>query len=122
MPWRATRTRDGVAWFGHQGEVSCFDGTGWSTVTLEKPPGFKDQFFVSGIFQSADGAIWLATSAGAWRMEKSRSLTRQPVVQVRGEKEFTDPKTEPRLDTGSRLTFNVSSTDRRTPPEKQQFR
>jgi signal transduction histidine kinase/DNA-binding response OmpR family regulator/ligand-binding sensor domain-containing protein/protocatechuate 3,4-dioxygenase beta subunit len=114
--------RDGVAWFGHDGEVSCFDGTGWSTLPIEKPPGFKDRFLVGGILQSADGAMWLATSAGAYRMEKTRPLTRRPVVQVRAEKAFTDPKTIPQLDTGSRLTFNVAYTDRRTPPEKQQFR
>jgi signal transduction histidine kinase/CheY-like chemotaxis protein/ligand-binding sensor domain-containing protein/protocatechuate 3,4-dioxygenase beta subunit len=114
--------RDGVTWFGHDGELSFFDGTGWSTQPLERPSGEKETTRIAGILQAGDGAVWLATTAGAWRMEKSRPLTRQPSVQVRAEKEFTDPKTVPRLNTGSRLTFNVAYTDRRTPPEKQQFR
>ncbi len=114
--------RDGVAWFGHDGELSLFDGTGWSTLRIEKPSDFKERFIITDILQTGDGAMWLTTSAGAYRMEKTRALTRQPVVQVRAEKEFTDPKTVPKLNTGSRLTFNVGYTDRRTPPEKQQFR
>ncbi len=113
---------DGVAWFGHDGEVSFFDGVSWSSFPLEKPAGEKERFMVSGILPTADGAVWLATSLGAYRMQKSLALTRHPAVQVRADKEFTDAQKVPKLNTGSRLTFNVGYPDRRTPPEKQQFR
>jgi signal transduction histidine kinase/CheY-like chemotaxis protein/ligand-binding sensor domain-containing protein len=114
--------RDGVAWFGHDGELSFFDGTVWSTLPITKPADYKQRFVITDIFQAGDGVMWLTTSAGAYRVEKTRPLMRQPMVQVRAEKEFTDPKTVPQLNTGSRLTFNVAYTDRRSPPEKQQFR
>jgi fibro-slime domain-containing protein len=114
--------RDGVSWFGHDGEVSCFDGVSWSTIALEKPPDHKDRFTINGFLQTAEDTVWLATSAGAYRMQKSQPLTRRPVVQTRAEKEFADAGAVPRLNTGSRLTFNTTFADRRTPPDKQQFR
>jgi signal transduction histidine kinase/CheY-like chemotaxis protein/ligand-binding sensor domain-containing protein len=114
--------REGVTWFGHRGEVSFFDGINWSTLPLEKPAGESDVVSISDFHESADGSVWMATSAGAYRMQKSRPLTRRPKVQLRADKELADPKKVPALSTGSRLTFNVGSIDRLTPPEKQQFR
>jgi signal transduction histidine kinase/DNA-binding response OmpR family regulator/streptogramin lyase len=113
---------DGVTWFGHEGEISFFDGVCWSSLQMDKPAGEKERFLINGILPTADGAVWLATSMGAYRLQKSRPLTRRPTAQVRGEKEFADAQRIPQLNTGSRLTFNVTFTDRRTPPEKQQFR
>ena len=113
---------DGVTWVGHDGELSLFDGYAWSSMPLERPAGAKERFIIQDILPFANGSVWLATSLGVYRVQKSLALTRRPTVQVRAEKELTDPQRIAPLNTGSRLTFNVGYTDRRTPPKQQQFR
>jgi signal transduction histidine kinase/CheY-like chemotaxis protein/streptogramin lyase len=112
----------GVVWFGHQGEVSLFDGVGWSTLPFEKSEREKDAVVIHDIHESADGTFWMATSSGVYHMQKNRPVARRPKLQLRADKEVTDPHKVPGFTTGSRVTFNVGCIDRLTPPEKQQFR
>ncbi len=116
------RDAEGVMWFGHQREISLFDGVGWSSVLLNTESESRDDLTAAALHQTADGAVWVATRTGVIRYRKSLPPTRPPILQVKTEKAFADPTSVPRLTTGSRLTFNFAQADRHTPPEKQQFR
>src|SRR5262249_22751970 len=116
------RDNDGVVWFGHRREISLFDGTGWSALPLQPDAKPLDDVTANALHQSADGAVWIATEEGVLRCQKSAPPARRPVLQLKADQEFADPKSIPSLATGSRLTFNFAQADRSTPPEKQQFR
>jgi signal transduction histidine kinase/CheY-like chemotaxis protein/ligand-binding sensor domain-containing protein len=113
---------NGVMWFGHQREMSLFDGMNWSSVSLDTDSKTGDGIGAYDLHQSGDGSVWIASSGGVIRYQMSPLPTRRPMLQVKADKEFTDPKSIPSLATASRLTFNFTQADRHTPPEKQQFR
>jgi len=113
---------DGVVWFGHDRQVSLFDGVAWSSLALDAGQGNKERAFVQDIFQSRDGTIWLGTGDGLFRYHKSRPLLYRPTLHLTAGKEYTDLSQLPKLKTGDRLTFDYGYIDRRTRPEKQQFR
>jgi signal transduction histidine kinase/DNA-binding response OmpR family regulator len=113
---------DGVLWFGHDRMVSLFDGVAWSTLALNAGQGDKEETDVKAIRQSRDGTIWLGTSDGLFRYQKSRPLQYRPTLLVTAEKQYSDLSQLPKLMTGDRLTFDYSYIDRLTRPEKQQFR
>src|ERR1043166_8118584 len=116
------RDADDVMWFGHRRDISLLNGGVWSSLSLATGLEEREDIYSNDILAAADGAMWVATEFGAYRLQKPQSLTRRPVLQVKAGTEFTGPKDAPQLNTGSRITFNFAQADRHTPSEKQQFR
>ncbi len=114
---------ENVVWFGHRQKVSLFDDVAWSSLAPEQKISRQAQNdSVMAIFQSRDGAMWLGAGNGLYRYQKSQPLQHRPTLRVTAEKEYSDLTQMPKLTIGRRVTFDFGYIDRRTPPEKQQFR
>ncbi len=116
------RDADGVVWFGHARKASLFDGIAWSSAEPETGRDRREAGYVLAMCQGVDGAIWLGTSDGLYRYKKSRPLTQRPTLLVTADKEYPGATQLPPLTTGRRITLDFGAIDRRTLPEKQQFR
>lgn len=114
---------DGVHWFGHNGKVSLFDDPAWSSLAPQESTSREHlEAAVSAIRQLRDGSIWLATEDGVYRYQKSRPLKRRPSLTITADGEYREFNKPLEILTGRRVTFEFGYIDRRTPPEKQQFR
>jgi PAS domain S-box-containing protein len=113
---------DGVIWFGHSRSVSLFDGSAWTTLGPNEGVADLESTSTWVIHQTQDGAVWIGTSTGLYRYQKSRPLTRRPTLTVTADRAYTDPAALPELTTGRRVTFEFGYVDRLTHPEKQRFR
>jgi signal transduction histidine kinase/CheY-like chemotaxis protein len=102
--------------------ISLFDGLAWSSLALNAGQTGKEDTLVNAIHQSRDGAIWLGTSDGLFRYQKSRPLQYRPTLRLTAGKEYTDLSHIPKLETGDRVSFDFGYIDRRTRPEQQKFR
>jgi signal transduction histidine kinase/CheY-like chemotaxis protein/ligand-binding sensor domain-containing protein/protocatechuate 3,4-dioxygenase beta subunit len=113
---------DGVSWFGHDRRLSLFNGVAWSSLPLSPARNANKDERVAAMLQGRDGAIWLGTSAGLFRYQKSRPLRHRPSLSLTAGEQYSDLSQLPALTTGDRVTFNFGYIDRLTRPEQQQFR
>jgi signal transduction histidine kinase/CheY-like chemotaxis protein/ligand-binding sensor domain-containing protein/protocatechuate 3,4-dioxygenase beta subunit len=116
------RDADGVMWLAHHRDISLFDGVTWSSFPLNIGSDERMNVNPKDMHQGPDGAIWIASEAGVYRLQRTREPKRPPVLQIKADKELADFSSAPRLPARSRLTFNFAQNDRHTPPDKQRFR
>ncbi|HVR35381.1 MAG TPA: two-component regulator propeller domain-containing protein [Methylomirabilota bacterium] len=113
---------DDVIWFGHRRQVSLFNGVAWSSLPLNAGGDGNQDVQVAAMLQGRDDTVWLGTSAGLFRYQKSSPLRHRPALSLTAGKESTDLSRLPTLTTGDRVTFNFGYIDRLTRPGRQQFR
>lgn len=113
----------GMMCFGHSPQVSFFDGAAWSSLDTRDGLGNQDSGNMMAMQAAPDGSLWLATAeAGLFHYRRGKPLVRRPLLAVKSDREYADPTGILKMRTDSRLTFKFDYIDRRTRPEKKQFR
>ena len=110
---------DGVIWFGTKGGgVSCYDGIAWAS--LDMRDGLANNT-VTSIYQDSDGFLWFGTEEGITRYRRSVVPPPVRIVAVTTDKRYTDLDAIGAAIAGTRVTFEYSSIDFKTHPEKRLY-
>jgi serine phosphatase RsbU (regulator of sigma subunit)/streptogramin lyase len=112
--------RDGVIWFSTGGGgVAGYDNTAWTS--LDTRDGLAHNIVWSA-YQNSNGDLWFGTYKGATRYRRSTTRPRVRIVSVTTDQTYRDLSGIPAFMPDTRVTFEYSSIDFKTIPEKRQYR
>ncbi|MBM3239129.1 response regulator [Candidatus Poribacteria bacterium] len=110
----------GGMWFGTlEGGLLGYDGIAWTA--LDTRDGLPDNGVLS-IQEAPDGSLWLGTGGGLTRYQRDKTRPRAQIVAVTAKQRYTELTSLPPLFVGERITFEYTSIDFKTHPDKRQYR
>jgi len=114
------RDDDGLLWLGTAGGGAClYDGVAWMSLdTRDGLPGNT----VTVHCDITDGSLWLGTDKGLIRYRRSRSRPKARIIAVTTDRRYTDLNSLRPATAGTRITFEYSSIDLKTHPDKRLYR
>ena len=111
---------DGALWFGTLGGVSRYDGVIWTS--LDTRDGLAGNR-VRSIYEDVDGSLWFGTDGGITRYKRSTSRPRVRIASVQAMGQiYTEIAAIPPITVGNYLAIEYNAVDRKTIPEKRQYR
>ena len=111
---------DGILSLGTRGGgVSHYDGIAWTS--LDTRDGLTGNN-VTSICQDSDGFLWFGTDGGITRYRRDIVPPRACITAVTTDRRYTDLNSIEPATTGMRITFEYSSIDFKTHPDKRLYR
>ena len=116
--WSIYRDSSGILWVGTDGGgVSGYDGIAWTS--LDTRDGLSGNCVA--IQEGVDGCLWFGTEGGLTCYRRSRTSPKARIVAVTTDRRYTDLDSLEPITAGTRITFEYSSIDFKTHPDKRLY-